>query len=1252
MCYENYFIYKFLNSKSFKNFVNDFNNIYKIDQKLKIKLQPHSSNEVLPSSSDKLKYHDSHKEINILSVESKDQNNFINGLVCDEDIWPFVIASLFVKFRLPLFILTATNDRAKQLNRELKMLFPLSRVMHYPSLGNSQILSLIQKTKFSYDLLSQRSEILNSILEYKNSSDPFFITAAENSIIDLIPPVESFISNLLILEKNKEYDRDKIISSLLNLGYERVNKVYDKGEFSFKGDMLDIFNVSSDYPCRVDFFEDKIENIFSYDLSNFNLIEQKTALKIFPNANISLKQNFEQKDLIERDLNNRDLKEQNLQKQDLQGQDSQEQDLKEQHQKFQNKRKNISIIDFLADAVKEFILVICDPIEVDLKLKSDIELIYRSLQNEKFEKFEKFEKIEKIENNLNNIIINKNFLTKLNKFHFETANFKDFNFISDRNIYLLNLLSTKIESENFHIFTLESVKRQKKCKGNPEIFIENIKKDFVLNKEVAIAIGSEDKVNKITRLLSQSDISFNMILDKKAEKQETTQLQFKNIVNIYKNNLLTGFEDENFSLYGELDIYQESVFKGYFDKNEAKIFEGDDYIYDLKKEEFKPGDFVVHKTHGIGKYIDIVSEQTNGNKKEFFLIEYANNDKLYVPVWQSDRIHKYIGDKNPTISELNSSQWSNLKKKVRNSVKKLAFDLASLYAERNVIEGYAFTENNIWQEEMEELFPFEETEDQIKAINYVKQLMEKPKPMDLLLCGDVGFGKTEVAVRAAFKAIMNSKQVLMLVPTTILADQHFKTFYERFKNFPVTVEVLSRFKSEKEQKIIIENFKDGKIDMLIGTHRILSEDVKPKDLGLVIIDEEQRFGVNAKEKIKLLKKNVDVITLSATPIPRTLYMSLTGVRDIFLIETHPAGRFPIETFVGEKNDLLIKMAVEREIRRGGQVFYIYNRIKDIDQVKNKLQILLPTVKIALTHGQMEGKKIENIMESFINKKYDVLLTTSIIESGMDISNVNTLIVENAHRFGLSQLYQLRGRVGRSYEKAYAYFFYPKRIVLNLQAFQRLKTLAEYTDLGSGYKIAMKDLEIRGAGELLGAKQHGHINSVGFDLYCQIVNEEIEKLKGKEIEQDYSIQIELPVSAYIPRSYIRTEKERISLYKDIGSFKEPKEADNIIFELEKRHGVLPDAVKNIIAIGKIKCLAKKAEIEKIIFLKSRGLTIKKVNINSSQEKLLMQKYNNLYYNSKNKEIILKLKDEDLNVNVVLKYLDDIIKIISLSKSINK
>jgi len=1113
-----------------------------------------------------------------LDFIEKYKNSHDANLIADESIWPFLIGSFFNEFQFPLLILASTLDRTKELSMELGPLIDSPQILFYPTIGSG---FFFKGKSAGIENLSARLEVFKKIMEFKDGDKPFIIILTSSSIIDLIPKSKLNGQNSIIVKSKDRINRDELISKLVNIGYERVNKVFDKGEFSAKGDIIDIFDVAVEKPVRIDLMDEDVEKIRIYDIDSQQPVCSLENISIFPNLNP-----WE----IQSETN------------DLQG------------EQLNQSEEMISIFQIAKEHIKKFGFIVCDPVEVNLKIKSDIDMLVKSGD------FEENENLKMTSGQLNSFILDKDFI--------ENESFD----------YSLNITSSFLEADKEGAFVFEGISRQKKSMGNSEIFIQNLKKDLKKKKIPIISLESQKRRARVTDILLDNKISFkNCFAGKNSgnSDESTGIIDFfsfnRDVVNIIDTKLFRGYESKSISLYGELDIYEQLEY--YRDSPESVI--------EKEHEDFSPGDYIVHKTHGIGKYLEIVSEQIGENKKEYFLIEYANNDKLYVPIWQSDRIHKYIGDKNPMITALNSKQWENLKKKTRASVHNLAIDLSSLYAERNLKEGFAFSPDDVWQKEMEDLFPFSETADQLKAIDHVKTTMQDSKPMDVLLCGDVGFGKTEIAVRAAFKAIEDGKQVLMLVPTTILADQHYRTFSERYKNFPVIVEVISRFKSKKSQNEILKNFKDGKIDMLIGTHRLLSNDIKPNDLGLVIVDEEQRFGVNSKEKIKLLKKEVDVLTLSATPIPRTLYMSLTGVRDIVLIETHPAGRVPIETFVGEKDNLVIKMAIEREIKRGGQVYYVFNRIVGLHEKKYRLGVLMPDVRIAVTHGRMEGEEIEKIMQDFLNKKYDVLLTTSIIESGMDISNVNTLIVEDSHRFGLAQLYQLRGRVGRSSEKAYAYFFYPDRMHLNFQSFQRLKTLSDYTELGSGYKVAMKDLEIRGAGELLGARQHGHINNVGFDMYCQIIKEEVEKLKGVEIEEDINVQIELPVSAYIPKSYIKNEKERVNIYKTLGSAKSEEDIKSIAISIADRYGNSPKPVKNLINIAIIKNMLKKAKIEKIIYNSRKGISLKKILMSSANAVKMTNKNPNLIYLPRSGEILIKNSAKNLDLDLVLNVLSDII-----------
>jgi transcription-repair coupling factor (superfamily II helicase) len=599
-------------------------------------------------------------------------------------------------------------------------------------------------------------------------------------------------------------------------------------------------------------------------------------------------------------------------------------------------------------------------------------------------------------------------------------------------------------------------------------------------------------------------------------------------------------------------------------------------------QELKPGDYVVHVNHGIGKYLGIETLNVAGLHKDYMHIQYAGNDKLYVPVEQIDQVQKYVGseEKIPKVYSLGGSEWSKVKNKVRTAVADIAQDLIKLYAKRQEAKGYAFHEDTPFQREFEAMFPYEETPDQLRSIEEIKKDMEQGQPMDRLLCGDVGYGKTEVAVRAAFKAIMDGKQVAVLVPTTILAQQHYETFRERFADFPIEVHVLNRFRSRKEQKETIEGLKAGSVDIVIGTHRVLSKDLGFRDLGLLIIDEEQRFGVKHKERIKELKTNIDVLTLTATPIPRTLHMAMMGVRDLSVIETPPENRFPVQTYVIEYSAALVREAIERELSRGGQVYFLYNQVNNIDRMADQIRMLVPEAKIAVAHGQMVDTELERVMLDFLDGEYDVLVSTTIIETGVDIPNVNTLIIYNADKMGLSQLYQLRGRVGRPNRIAYAYFTYQRDKVLSETAEKRLQAIKEFTELGSGFKIAMRDLSIRGAGNLLGAEQHGHIATVGFEMYSQMLKEAVVELQQgvTETKEVAEPQLDLNVDAYLPSEYITDEKQKIELYKKIRSLQTLEQVMDLEEEMEDRFGDLPDPVQNLLRVAKLRAYAWKYGIE--------------------------------------------------------------------------
>lgn len=628
--------------------------------------------------------------------------------------------------------------------------------------------------------------------------------------------------------------------------------------------------------------------------------------------------------------------------------------------------------------------------------------------------------------------------------------------------------------------------------------------------------------------------------------------------------------------------------------------------------ELSIGDFVVHEKHGLGIYRGIEKVEVDRIVKDYIKIEYRGGSNLYIPATQLDCLQKYSGadaSKAPKLNKLGTQEWNKTKSKVRGAVKNIAKELVELYAVRQEKEGYVCGPDTVWQREFEEMFPYEETEDQLSAIEDAKRDMESTRIMDRLICGDVGYGKTEVALRAAFKEVQESRQVAYLAPTTILAQQIYNTFVQRMKEFPVRVELLCRFRTLAQQKKAIEDLKKGQVDVIIGTHRILSKDVQFKNLGLLIVDEEQRFGVTHKEKIKQLKKDVDVLTLTATPIPRTLHMSLIGIRDMSVLEEPPMDRMPIQTYVMEYDEETVREAINRELRRGGQVYYVYNRVTDIADVALRIAKLVPDARVDFAHGQMSERELENVMYSFVNGDIDVLVSTTIIETGLDISNVNTMIIHDSDRYGLSQLYQLRGRIGRSNRTAYAFLMYRKNVMLKETAEKRLAAIREYTDLGSGFKIAMRDLELRGAGNLLGAQQHGHMNAVGYDLYCKMLNEAVKEAKGIHTMEDFETSVDLNVDAYIPDSYISNEFQKLDIYKRIAGIETQQDYDDMLEELLDRFGEPGKAVLNLLAIAKLKAIAHQGYVTEI---KQTGKTVRftlyeKARLNTEGFPALMQKY---------------------------------------------
>lgn len=719
------------------------------------------------------------------------------------------------------------------------------------------------------------------------------------------------------------------------------------------------------------------------------------------------------------------------------------------------------------------------------------------------------------------------------------------------------------------------------CGGRLDIFCQKLKEMLEQNQRIIIV---SQQTHRLAELLQEQGIPALQVV------------QIERLPPLGTVTLVKGSLAEGWALKDVLTLLTDKEIFGFV--KHRRWFKQRPVRHHLLVSELTPGDYVVHVEHGIGKFSGLTRMFADGVEREYVVLEYAAGDRLYVPTDQVDRVSRYVGasEQPPSLSRLDTQEWARTKQRVKESVANVAQELLNLYAAREIIPGFAFSKDSFWQQELESSFPYVETVDQLEAVKHVKNDMEKPRPMDRLVCGDVGYGKTEVALRAAFKAVLDGKQVALLVPTTVLAQQHFATFRERLQAFPVRVEMLSRFCSQREQANIIEGLAAGTVDICIGTHRLLQKDVVFKDLGLLIIDEEHRFGVVHKEHFKKLRQEVDVLTLSATPIPRTLHMALTGIRDMSIIETPPEERLPIKTYVGAYDERLVREAILRELERNGQVFFVHNRVHSIGHVASRLCRLVPEAKISVAHGQMPEDQLAKVIAEFVNRRSDVLVTTTIIEAGLDMPNVNTLIVDQADRLGLTQLYQLRGRVGRGSNSAYAYFFFDGKKLLTPEAKKRLRTIAEATELGAGFAIAMKDLEIRGAGNLLGVEQSGYIAAVGFDLYCRLLAEAVEEARLKQagevkikVVKNQAPSIALPLSAYIPESYVSSLSTRLNLYQRLAAVKRVEEIEDTAMELRDRFGPIPQSVESLLYIVEIRQLASEAGVESI-FIEDKQLVL--------------------------------------------------------------
>lgn len=1004
-------------------------------------------------------------------------------------------------------------------------------------------------------LAGERLRCIQKIIAAQDNKTNITVITTIDGCVDMLMPLQRYRDNIIHFKNSDIIDTEKLISKLVGIGYTRVPMIDGQGQFAVRGGIIDIFSYTDETPVRIELWDDEIDSIRFFDVESQRSVEKIQTYDVFPATEWILSEDeidagFEKvKDEVEKQLVTlgNDKKKKTQQEMDACNR------LRHAYADFERTRDYSKFILSFTDEIEGFtdyfpkdetVFVLDEPD----RIMERMELI-------------SYEYEESMKNRLEGgyVVASQ---TKLMRPIAEVYK----NMQSSR-LMLLSSLDYKPKMLKPADYLRIDARSISSYNNSFEYLADDINKYKRTGYRVVLVCNSRTRAARIVADLEELGTQSYFSEDYDKEIMPGT-------VMVTYGNIHRGFE---YPLIGFVIITENDIFTSRTRKKQKKKYEGRSIA---GFSELNVGDYVVHEMHGLGVYKGIEKITVEGVEKDYIKIEYAGNSNLYVLATQLDRLQKYAAsdtEKKPKLNKLGSVEWNKTKAKVHGAVEEIAKDLVELYSIRQNQKGYAFGPDTVWQKEFEEMFPYEETDDQLNAIADTKADMESTRIMDRLICGDVGYGKTEVAIRAAFKAVQEGKQVAYLVPTTILAQQHFNTFEQRMKNFPLKVAQLSSFRTNKEIKETLADLKKGFVDVVIGTHRLLSKDVEFKDLGLLIIDEEQRFGVAHKEKIKKLKNNIDVLTLSATPIPRTLHMSLVGIRDMSVLEEPPVDRVPIQTFVTEHNDEMIREAINRELARGGQVYYVYNRVRSIDEAAAHIQELVPQANVAFAHGQMEKRELEKIMVDFINGDIDVLISTTIIETGMDISNVNTMIIEDADKFGLSQLYQLRGRVGRSNRTAYAFLLYRRDRMLTEVAEKRLSAIREFSDFGSGFKIAMKDLEIRGAGNVLGKSQHGHMAAVGYDLYCKMLNEAVNDLKGIKNEYSFETNVDLSVDAYIPSTYIKSEYQKLDIYKRIAAIESEEELSDMKDELVDRYGSLSTPAVNLLNIALIKSMAHKIGI---------------------------------------------------------------------------
>lgn len=1111
----------------------------------------------------------------------------ISGLVDVEKL--HVLAGILNETKRPMVLVTYNEIQARKLYQDLKKL--IKQTYFFPKKEITSYDYVAQSKEIEY----KRIDVLNKMYLAKQQKEPIIIVTTIEAVMQKMIAKDTLYQNVIDFKVGKTYLLDGIKEKLVGLGYERSDLIENKGQFSIRGGIVDV-GLSEKIGVRIEFWGDEVDSIRFFQISSQRSTEMLKEITIFPAHELIVQ------DLSEAVKNIQEKYPEEIEDIEL----IKNGDYISKINKYFNEfyENQASFLDYMSD---EYLLLLDEKSKINQRKTNIIEdnnkLIASLVEKEKFVP-EAIENISKFEYNFEEkqiIYLEQNDSIKnIQKYYFETR---------EINFYNLQL----------DLLLADIVTYQKN------------------KKKVVLLAGNEISAKKLCNILKENQINYKY--EQEAKNVKTGEI----IVTI--GGFSSGFEnyDLNLIVVSLQNNFEEPVKRK---KKLSSTFKDSEKIVFA---DLKPGDIVVHQTHGIGQFIGVNTITADGVTKDYIKIKYRNDDILYVPTNSLDSVRKYIGggdNSSPRLNKLGGKEWSATTSKVKKNLEAVAKDLIELYARRQKIKGFSFSPDTPWQKQFEDSFPYTETDDQLRCIQDVKKDMEKPQPMDRLLCGDVGYGKTEVAIRAAFKAVMDQKQVAYLVPTTILANQQYEEFKTRMQEFAINVELLNRFKTKKEQDEIIKKLKLGEVDVVVGTHRLLSEDVNFKDLGLLIIDEEHRFGVKDKEKIKKLRTNIDVLTMTATPIPRTLHMSIVGVRDMSVIYEPPHNRKPVQTYVLEYDQEVITEAITKEIERDGQVFYLFNQVEGIEKKANEISMLVPEAKVGFAHGKMSGRELEEIMESFINHEINVLVCTTILESGIDIPNANTIIVENADRLGLAQLYQIRGRVGRSDKQAYAYVTYKRDKLLSEVADKRLKAIKEFTEFGSGFKIAMRDLEIRGAGSMLGEMQHGHMEQVGYDTYCKLLDEVIKEMQGIEVVEEQDVQIDLAVSSYIPDNFIENSSQKIEIYQNIALCRTEEELQNVIDEVIDRYGRLPKELENLIDIARIKQLARKANILKIA-QRENGIVFYfvKEKIKPEMVNTLITKYPMLvkFSNAVEPYVTLRIKENENIIEKAKEFLNTVIEI---------